>query len=196
MSNTLLGLLRFCLGLAAILVSGCATSVGGDFAYGEIPSLEVGKSRVEDYRVVIGQPQTVTIEDTDDGRIEIARFLYGHGSLGSAAGRALFLEYKDGLLNSYIYSSSFDDGTSVLDTGRISQIERGTSTLEHAIETLGEPTGIAICPSRAPSFADRCDGVEKVYAWSLVEKTVSRSFFLGINSDGIVDRIEEVVVGN
>jgi len=195
MTNKPIKSLRNSLVFLALLFSGCA-SVGDNFSYQESQSLELGISSNEDYRVVFGNPRTVTTEDTDDGRFEIVFYLYGKAGLGSSGGRALILEYKDGLLNSYIYSSSFDEDAPVLDTEKLSQIERGVSTVEHAIEILGEPRGVARCPSRAPSFKERCDAVDEVYAWSFVEKSKSRSVLLGIDSDGIVDRVQEVAVGN
>ena len=193
MTNKPIKSLRYSLVFFAMLFSGCA-SVGDNFPYQEYQSLELGKSSNEDYRVVFGNPQTVTSEDTDDGRFEIVNYIYGKANLGSAGGRALILEYKDGLLNSYIYASSFKEEKPVLDIGKLTQIERRVSTIEHALQILGEPSGMAICPSKSPSFKNRCESVEEVYAWSLVERAKSQSVFLGINSDGIVDRVEEVVV--
>ena len=203
MRNTLVMLQCHTLILLALFVGGCA-SVGETFPYQEYKSLELGKTSSEDYRTIFGNPLSVNTKDTEDGKIELATYVYGAANIGSARSRALGLEFKDGLLNSYIYISSFEEEESILDAAKLEQIERGVSTREHAVKTLGEPNGIAKCPSQLPDFKDRCESVMEVYAWTLMERlstfgaafggdqVQSQTVFLGFNNDGIVDRVELV----
>ena len=199
--------LRHSLVLFTLIIGGCA-SVGKNFSYHQYQSLEIGKTSSEDYRAIFGNPLIVTTEDTDDEKVEVANYVYASANLGSARSRALILEFKDGLLNSYMYASSFEEEKPILDIAALEKIERGVTSREDAVRTLGEPYGKAKCPSKAPSFKDRCESVEDVYAWSLVEKLStfgvafggsrpqSQSVFLGFNSSGKVESVQKVAVGN
>src|SRR5262249_50363366 len=95
------------------LLCGCA-SVGPDFNYQNAPSLELGQTRIEDYQKMFGKPNSIEEKETADGRFELMHYVHAYAELGTARARALNLEFRDGVLNSYDYLSSFDKDKTTL----------------------------------------------------------------------------------
>lgn len=153
----------------AILLCGCA-SVGKEYNYRRVTSLELGKTRSSDYQTIFGKPEAVEEKQTADGKFEFARYAYAFADMGTARVRILFLEFRDGTLNSYLYMSTFDEDKTSVKTSQLQRVERGSSKMSEVRRILGKPQGMARCPSHSADFKDWCEKGAEVWLWAAMEK--------------------------
>ncbi len=147
-----------------IFLGGCA-SVGKEFNYQNLSSLELGKTSSSDYVSMFGDPTNVEVKQTSDGKFELVGFVYAHANVGTAKVRELNLEFRDGLLNSYAYASSFKEDQTLVDLDRLSEIERGTTLKGDVVILLGEPDGKARCPSESAWSEGKCSFGTEMWIW-------------------------------
>ena len=147
-----------------IFLGGCA-SVGTEFNYQNLSSLELGKTSSSDYVSMFGTPTNVEMKETPDGKFELVGFVYAHANMGTAKARGLDLEFRDGLLNSYAYASSFKEDQTLVDLDRLSEIERGTTLKGDVVILLGEPDGKSRCPSESAWSEEKCSIGTEVWIW-------------------------------
>ena len=83
-------------------LSGCA-SIGRDFNYQNRTSLDLGQPISSNYQEKFGKPYFTQVKETSDGKFEQVRYVYSHADMGSARTRLLDMEFRDGLLNSFLY---------------------------------------------------------------------------------------------
>jgi outer membrane protein assembly factor BamE (lipoprotein component of BamABCDE complex) len=183
------------------LLSGCA-SVGRDFKYQNTTALELQKTRNSEYQTMFGKPSSIEVKDTGDGKFELVRYLYAFADLGSARSRLLDLEFRDGLLNSYQYLSSFDKDKTTTNAELLKEIKRGESKKEDAIRILGQPHGRALCPTQRVDFKDKCGQGAEVWVWTGMGKVSTfgaayggaqpemQTIFVTFNKEGVVTNAE------
>ncbi len=181
------------------LLSGCA-SVGINYQYSNIPTLKINEFRIEDVNTVFGKPFKTAQNITKEGKFDIFRFEYAFADVGTARGRVLILEFLNGILNSYVYRSSFDEDRTLFKGENIDQIKIGISTHDDVVNILGEPHGKSNCPSTIADYKKRCEDASTVWAWMSQKKIVtmgrgmknrgSSNIFLSFNSEGKVSNIE------
>ena len=182
-------------------ICGCA-SVGKQFTYNGSSSLQLGKTSLADCEKIYGKPNAEQTIDNADGKFDIVRYLYAHANLSSAQSRVLILEFRDGVLNSYDYLSSFDEDRTVVNTDQQNQIKSGTSTKSDVVRIMGQPHGMAQCPSQNADFKDKCAKGTQVWVWNGMNKLSTlghtfsgdqiemQSIFVVFNKDGIVTDVE------
>ena len=111
-----------------VLLSSCATT-RERFNYANVPALELGQLRIEEYPERFGKPTLVGRKTTSEGNFDVVRFREVKGNLaGGASGRELVLEFKEGVLNGFFYVSSFDEDRTNVDLAKTDQIKIETST--------------------------------------------------------------------
>jgi hypothetical protein len=190
------------LALCSLLLSmGCA-SAGNTFKHEAAATLELGQLRTTEYRQIFGEKPTATsVQKTEDGTFEIARYMYAHADLGTAQARCLVLEFKDGVLNSYNYVSSFSENHQPVDLEKADQIKKGASNKNDVQQILGKPDGKALSPSSVEDFKDRCKKGAEVWTWQAMRKVGTfaaaggkrpevNSIFVIFNKDGIVNEVQ------
>ena len=200
--------LTFLLILLVCLQSGCA-SLGRDFKYQNTTSLKLGQTSSSDYQEMFGKPLAVKLKDTSDGKFELVRYLYAYAGMGTARTRVLDLEFRDGVLNSYNYLSSFDKDKTVVNADQLKQIQRGVSRKNEVLQFLGKPHGMARCPSQHADFKDRCNREsEEIWVWTVLEKLStfgsayggaqieSYNIFIIFDKDGVVTEVESARTKN
>jgi len=195
------------LALAVSMLCGCA-SVGRDFKHQNTASLALGETRSSDYQTLFGKPNSVEVKDTADGKFELIRYLYAYADMGSARTRLLDLEFRDSLLNSYHYMSSFDKDKTVMNADQLQGIQRGTSKKSDVLQLLGKPHGMARCPSHDADFKDRCAKGAEVWLWTVVGKVSTfgaayggdqveiQNIFVVFDNEGVVTEVETSKTSN
>jgi hypothetical protein len=99
------------------------------------------------------------------GKFELVGFVYAPANMGTAKERGLDLEFRDGLLNSYAYVSSFKEDQTLVDLDLLSEIERGTTLKRDVVILLGEQNGKARCPSESAWSEEKCSFGTEVWIW-------------------------------
>ncbi|NUO10490.1 MAG: hypothetical protein HUU08_17845 [Candidatus Brocadia sp.] len=100
----------------------------------------------------------------------IVCYLYMYADMGYARSRLLDLEFRDGLLNSYHYISSFDEDKTMTNTEQLKQVQRGASKKSGVPQILGKPHGMARCPSHDFDFKDKCGKGAEIWIWTMMGK--------------------------
>jgi len=188
------------LGLATGLC-GCA-SVGHNFNNTAVQNLELGQMQSSEYRSVFGEkPAATSTTSTADGTFEVARYTYAYANLGSAKGRTLILEFKDGKLNAFEYLSSFDEDHKAIPFDQATRITNRVSTKSEVVNILGKPTGKALCPTTLDDYKGKCDKCVEVWSWQSMSsistfgaayggaRPTIQNVFIGFDKDGIVSEV-------
>ena len=193
--------------LILLLEIGCA-SVGNKFDYEDVGALELGEMRASDYRETFGdEPTVIEDRDTSEGKYKIVRYNYANANLASARSRLLILEFKDGLLNAYVYISSFGSDQTKFAWENIDQIEEGRSSQSAVLEALGKPQGKARCPSLLEDYKERCQGGTEIWSYMTAERVSTlgaayrgrrpemKTVFVTFDQDGTVVEVSRSKVG-
>jgi len=184
--------------MVAISCAACA-SVGRDFNYTNVPSLEIGSLKSEDYHDIFGKPRNVQMTVNSDGKFEDVRFIYAHANIASASSRVLDLEFRNGKLNAWLYISGFDEDRTAVDLAGTDKIKKNVSTKSDVQALLGKPHGKAHCPSLLFDYKDRCHAAD-IWAWGAVNKLVTlgrnptetSTIYILFDDNSIVTEIETV----
>ncbi len=164
-SKVILGILS-----AMLLLAGCA-SVGKSFKYKNIGILQIGTTTQDDAVNNFGEPYKTESIENSDGEYEIMRYIYGFGTLASSAARVLFLEFKGGVLNAYIYVSGFDEDATIFDEEAAREVKTKAATKAEVKQSLGEPSGKAIYPTTLEDFKTDKKGVSESWVWAYTSKS-------------------------
>jgi hypothetical protein len=110
--------------VAACLSAGCAT-VGQSFQHENVQKLDLGQLRSSEYRLMFGEPRSVNKTTNANGEFEAVRFIHAYADLGTATARVLDLEFRNGLLNAYLYVSGFSEDKTTVDRSLVNDIKTG-----------------------------------------------------------------------
>lgn len=185
----------FCTLFTVVVAVGCATS-GVDFNYENRSNLKVGQSTKQDALGLLGNPSSVQTKAVNNDNYEIVQHVFASSAAGlggETTSRVSTLEFKDGVLNTKAYVSSFDEDSTAFSIGNAEQIVVDKSTMDDAIRLLGEPSGSGECPSSINSDLCENEDASSVVSWTYVTKIevpgdvpVSKVVILAVNSEGVV----------
>ena len=101
-----------------------------------------------------GEPKETRNQTNVEGQNE--RFIYVKATDSDAQwyARALFVEFKDGVLNGFWRGSSFRADRSTFAVTNVAKIEFATSTKDEVRQLLGNPHGMMRCPSKLAGAVD------------------------------------------
>lgn len=184
-------------GVLFVMMAGCA-SVGKKYNYQNVNSLRLGISNQEEAKSLIGAPLKSTTTTNADGTYEILQYTYAYANLGGAKARVLLLEFKNGVLNGYVYNSGFSEDSTAFVIGGADKVNRGSSTKADVLGFLGEPSGKAMCPSTLADFKDIAGASGEVWAWIHTTKSKgldtstikTRTVKVAFDEGGVVTNIE------
>lgn len=181
-----------------IVLTGCA-SFGHQFNYQAAAGLELGQTRISEYKQIFGrEPESSGAFKTTGGIVTVTGYSYSSANAGTVRVRRLVLEFKNGLLNAYNYASSFEDNKTELPSDQINRIQKGVSTKTDVLSVLGKPHGQGNCPSFIFKFPCR-DGKE-VWKWGAAAQMntfaaaagahpQSKNVFVSFGADDIVTKV-------
>lgn len=132
--------------LLVCLLSACATGPQRH-SFTDTAPLVLGKTTPEECRVLFGDPRSTRAETGGEGRIEFYRYIRTSDRGAKAFSRALYVEFKDGVLNGYFSASSFPSDRSSFSTANLAKIEWAASTKDEVLQLLGKPAGTIRCPT-------------------------------------------------
>lgn len=183
--------------LIIILIIGCATS-GKMFNYQNRNMIEIGKTRVNEAIQILGQPSSRESKSNVDGNFEILKYIFAKANPSGASARVFFLEFKNDTLNAKIYNSGFIEDITDFNYENYKNIKIGESNKEDVLNFLGNPSGIAICPSTLGDFSEKCKDASLIWAWihtqkskGLDTKTIkSKTLKVSFDKKGIVTSVD------
>jgi hypothetical protein len=163
------------------ILFGCAT-VGGPFPYQNKQNIVIGKTTKDEGIQLFGSPFGTTKTSNANGNFSILKYAYANGG-GS---RVLIIEFKDNVLNAYIYVSSFEEDSTKFDYAVGKTIKEGSFNKAVVLKKMGKPAGKALCPSTMGDFKQLCHTEKEVWKWAFGSKHLNIAF----NKNGIVSLIK------
>lgn len=180
-----------------ISVIGCATS-GKMFNYQNRNLIVIGKTHVNEAIQFLGQPKSRESKSNEDGNYEILKYVYAKANPSGASVRVFFLEFKNDTLNAKIYNSGFKEDITDFNYENYKNIKIGVSNKEDVLNFLGNPSGIAICPSTLADFSDKCEDASLIWTWIHTQKSIgydtktikSKSIKVSFDKNGVVTAVD------
>jgi hypothetical protein len=100
------------------------------------------------------------------------------------------LEFKDGLLNGYLYWSSFAEDKTHAHLSNINKLRIRESTKNDAMLLLGKPHGKFLCPTTFAHVKVKCDKASEIWFWNELRTDNMRRIVVSYDQDGKVIDIE------
>ncbi len=150
----------------SILMVGCV-SIGKDFREENVSQLDLGSLKRGEETKLFGTLPSRWATNTPSGRFEGCRYLFAHGNLATARSRLLDLEFKDGLLHSYLYASMFRSDATAISESAAHNLMKGQSQAE-VLRLLGKPSGKSLYPSHQPDYKGCWEEIgpgSELWAW-------------------------------
>jgi hypothetical protein len=175
----------------ACLLCGCA-SIGHDFKYQNTSLLELKQTHRSDCEAMFGKPTSVQVKNSNDGRFESLDYLWAHAVVVSSdRSRRLRLEFRDGVLNAYLYASNFEQDKSSANVIRLKEIIPGKAKKEDVLRIVGKPFGKVLCPSSF--FKSYCQDGTEAWLWSEMARgdgSKPQVMLVFFDQDGVVTKSE------
>lgn len=131
-----------------VLITFCACATPPQrHAYSDTGSLALGKTTASECRALFGNPTETDIQTGADGKLEIFRYFQKSERWAQERGRFLIIEFKEGLLNGYVFGSSYAEDKTSFAVTNIAKIEWAASKRDDVSELLGKPQGKVLCPT-------------------------------------------------
>jgi hypothetical protein len=153
-----------------LMLCSCA-SFGPDF-HPNPAVLKLGQFKSSECIKLFGESNGTQYKTTSDGKYELVNYQYTKNILGSVNSRLLILEFKDGVLNAYEFSSSFDEDKTKADLQGADHLREGIGKLsqDDVTHALGEPDGKSLCPTTLSDYKDKCAKGTEIWAWFSTDK--------------------------
>ena len=134
-------------GLAFLFVmSGCAT-VGKDFSSEGVKQLTIGKTSENEVLQTFGEPSSRQDRSENNNQFKLLRYSYAKGTVNSGKGRSLTAEFKDGVLNAYLFQSALEGDSTDFNFDAINKARQKGLRLDEIVSLMGRPTGEVRFPS-------------------------------------------------
>lgn len=172
-----------------LLLSGCATTGKQEivsFNYEKVPQLTLQETTKQEAMALIGEPNVSKFRSNKDGEFELLEYQYvERAGYGAGSERNLSLEFRNGTLNGFVYTSNFSNDATDIDPVLHKNLQIGVSTKQDALRALGKPFTQSYCPSPF-LLSSWCDGASEVWAWGCdqCKSSMLESSWLVISFDG------------
>jgi hypothetical protein len=153
------------IGCPVLLLCSCAT-VGRDFNP-NLAGLKLGQFKLSDCKKLYGEPNSESDKTTSDGEFDILNYHRGVNVWGTINARVLILEFKNGMLNGYVFASSFKKDKTGGDLTKVDQVKAGIGKFSRDDVTaiLGQPSGKALAHTTLTDYKDvKAEGTE-IWGW-------------------------------
>jgi hypothetical protein len=179
--------------ILALLFTGCASSKG-QFNHENRSSFVIGKtSEKEVLQLMGGEPGHVSMAADEKGsRDTMSYFNYESIAFSSFLYRSIELEFRDNLLNGYLYTTTFTEEAINPEFGGLSQITKDTSNRFDVLRVMGEPSGKALCPTGFSSeLLIHCSNGTELWMWKANEPKPGhyKQVRITFNRNGIVSGV-------
>ena len=110
------------------------------------------------------------------------------------------MDFSEGKLNSYVYTSGFEEDATDFNADASKDIKQGVDTKSRVVQLLGEPTGRCRGCSVLDDYKSRSSEGDEVWSWMYVSPSdgldattiKTKSVFVTFNQDGIVTKVENI----
>ena len=136
---------------ALVILNGCA-SVGKDFRTEPVANIILGRTTESEIQTWFGNPSENRTMSSSKIESVIKRYVYAEGTPNSAVGRSLSIEIVNGLVNGFIFRSSFDHDKTDFDHTKRSSITVGRTTKGGVEDLLGISSGKAFRPTNVIEY--------------------------------------------
>ena len=155
---------------ASIMLSAGCASVNREFRHANIDALKLNETTIDDMKTLFGKPGGRKKIYNISGHFKL--FQYRHQSSGPSdlSTRSLNLEFKDSLLNAYIYNSNFKEDATDFNYDAKDRLIIAKSTADDAVRILGEPNAKGLCPTFLIDHRQTCRKGDTVSGWVYTSK--------------------------
>lgn len=185
--------------LVTILIISCA-SAGKMFNYQNRTQLVVGETTLNQAIQYIGKPDSQETKSNKDGDFTIIKYSYAYAKQSGVSVRLLWMEFKNDTLNAKIFNSGFKEDNTDFNYDSYKKIKVNESTKQDVLTIIGEPTGIANCPSSLLDFSTKCASATNVWFWLYTSKSIglnnvtqtmkTKSLKISFDKNGVVTDID------
>jgi len=169
-----------------ILIAGCFT--GKIFDSRNKDKIEVGKTTINEAIILLGKPFFRQTMFTSTGNYVMLKYFFSkqYTYTRSGAGisvRLFYLEFKNDTLNAKIYDSSFKEDLTGFPNENYKNIKISQSDKKHVLNLLGNPSGVALCPSYVRRFSEKCRGASLIWSWVYNDPIPEKSKIINVSFD-------------
>jgi hypothetical protein len=133
--------------IVIVVLAGCA---GKDFVRPDSGAMKNGQTTYNQVVQQFGKPYAEGTLQKNDKLVKTISYAYasvgGKSHKGGTPARAMGFHFFDNILVGYDFVSSFAEDNTDFNEMKLNQITEGKTTLDEAIQILGEPSGYYIYP--------------------------------------------------
>jgi len=185
--------------LSVLVISGCA---GTDFKRLNQDQFVYGQDSIQTIRSKLGKPYQEGMITKNDKQFKTMSYAYastgGEAAYkGVVAARSQGFYFYDNKLVGHEFTSSWAVDSTDFDSSKLSEIKKGETTINEAIELLGKPGGEYIFPL-TPNESEKA----KVYLYNQTKgsafnlKFFQKLLVLTYGNSGVVTNVEYTESGN
>lgn len=177
--------------IVAMLLGGCAASVGKHFVRPEPKLLVLGKTTFSEIWPTFGNPWEEKTKTINEKIVQTKSYVHAAYRLPAMAIRTMEFHFFDNVLVGYEFVSTFDEDHTNFDETKVTLLKRGETSLAKVRDLLGEPAGVETYPIlKQPADKALIYSYGQFFTASgdKQEKRLTVSF----GSDGVVSDIELV----
>ncbi len=162
------------------MLFGCST-VGRNFDVQRPGEFRLAEGSFQEYQNALGIPFATSTKTANGSTYKIAVYMFAE----SGGVKMLRLEFKNDLLNAFVYLNSLGDSTSRADIRAANTIVMGQSK-EEVLSVLGEPSGKSLCPNTLEEYKSICVDSTEVWYWGEKVKEGWRELKIAFGADSKV----------
>ncbi len=125
---------------------GCATA-GVNFSSEGVKRLSIGSTTEKEVIEAFGEPFKRQTRSEKNIQYQLLIYTYARGTANGAKGRTLEVEFTNGVLNGYLFSSAFKDDSTDFNIDAVSKLNEKPLTLNDVVSLIGRPHGEVRLPS-------------------------------------------------
>ena len=174
-----------------------AIEMGSPYNFKYNYKLILDKTTVSEAIDQYGKPMERYTVKTEHATYVFLRYYSTDAGLFSGSGRMVFLQFRDGLLYSYITGSNFEYDSTNFSYTKAKEINVGDD-IDAVIYSIGEPAGKAKCPLNSGVYSGFCKKGEYTWMWLYAKHAGmmnykgirAKAVLVGVDKDGKVTEVE------
>lgn len=128
------------------VVAGC-TTFGTNFSSEGVKKLSIGSTTEKEIIDAFGAPFKRQTRFENNIQYQVLSYIYGQGMATGNQFRQLDLEFRNGVLNAYVFNSQLKEDSTDFDIDAVSKLSKKPLTLSEVVSVMGHYNGEVRFPS-------------------------------------------------